>query len=353
MNRHVERIAAALWLLSLVALPGAAAAGPTPAGLAFQPGHKMHAIKFLGWSASGQRFVLQTTHRVSKDGGEGAYDHRQYAVTVRQVHDTLSGRLVAAFRVKRVRDRGAPADRKLDRAWAQARPASGWKAFLAVNPLLNAKPGGSSPDGRWVLAGRGPRLLPAKTRLSLKSARRGLAFRFGQNNEHPARLETGPRGVWIQARLTDKAGKKEHALLRFLSPGAGQQQPSYKGSVLPHWGPAGRRVLLVVQAVEVTEVGYPRREARYYLRSVGPQIRMVHGPGNSAAARAVAARLAAAGLPVTNVQPGARAPKQTVVYHRPGAEALAGRAQKHLPRPNRKQALKGSKGWLQLIISVR
>ncbi len=342
-------------MLAAASVP-AVAAGETSAELAgalkHQPKNLATYVRFVGWLDGGRTYALRVTH--GRDRGDWA---GRDLVELRQVHDALTGAMVGSFRVKRVAEKGGRTS--YDKLWRQARPARNWKGFAARHRLARAKPSGRSPDGKWRTAGAAVGR-PRFGRFAIKAASHGLSYTWkGFNENESSSLRHSPRA---RVELRGKTGthrllafQVQHTVDSFASQHLTSDAPAYlAGQVRAYWSPRGDHVLLVLVADQVG-ISKPadQPKARHYLRSLGPQLKLVARASVAVGARALADRLAKAGLPVARLaldnQTAARRSK-TLIYHR-GSDgaALAARLAAQIKGPSSIEALR-SKGWLRLVV---
>ncbi|MCA9672830.1 MAG: hypothetical protein KC503_44865 [Myxococcales bacterium] len=244
---------------------------PTVA-LSFQPGHTMRDLELVGWTRDGRYLVIDAVY--GRRAG-GRLTKARYEA--RQVRDLLTGALVESFYTWRAS--GPRAEDETDRI-RSARTASEslreWKLWALRHPFFKAAP--AQRDQHLALAVARP--VPG---LVLGTDGRGATYRWRASKQRPR----------FEVRLRDRD------LLRFAVP---FHMPSITtrdevfGRVELRRLPGGKRALLVLRA---RAKGH--QDARFYLRSFGPQIELVCARYEEQRARKLAAELLRRGLPVVKL----------------------------------------------------
>jgi hypothetical protein len=316
----------------------------------------MTGLKVLGWGPGGRTFALRT--RYGWDMGQLASSNLLELI---EVHDSLTGKLVASFRVKRIDDM-REAGHLYSKAWAEAQPRDRWRAYRGAHPLSGRR-GVTRTDG-WTLAVEVEHP-PRHGQLSVQQGVNVLATVW--NGFDPAlpqpgggRGEPGPGARITATRLGQRLTLLSYRLPYDLADITGcndytGRPGEAEGRVQAHFAPGdatmGRRVLLALyDRLKGWTDEDPRDLARYYVRTLGPQIKLVAPSEREGEARALCKKLAAARLPVTLLSLDGEPRERTLIHHR-GANgpALARRLRKivggkvevkNLARP----------GWLQLVV---
>jgi len=317
----------------------------------------MTELRFLGWSEDGRSFVLRTAY--GRDMGELDASDRLELI---QAHDSLTGKMMRSFRLARRIDKGLERAELYEKAWAEASPKREWKAYRATHRLTGHRGAARPPDG-WSLSAE-PASTPQHGKLTLKREIDHIATAwegFGPELKQTAgRGEPGP-GV----RLLGVKGGRQTPLLVYRVPydlrdiagcvdytsSPGRAVGAARAFWSPKRSPIGARVLLTLEAnLEGWTEEDPRNEVRYYLRTLGPQIQLVSPAEGEASARALAEKLAAAGLAVTQLSLTGKPREKTLIYHRgSGGAELARRMVKALGGQAEISAL-SKPGWLDLVV---
>ena len=321
-------------------------------------------LKFLGWTKDGHRFVIQTTRGRLMGALEG-----EDQLILREVHDTLTGRLVASFQIKRVTDKDVPKNSRWNRAWREAKPKSEYQAFVAHNPLVNTKPRRVAPASAGRAAGK--KLTfdaigrpPYGTTFEIKATRRGghyLWTNFDESKKpEDERLLARARSPRVRIRLAGPGIRGSLALLTFSLKHRYQQlmqdmvrEIKSFGDVSAFWSPTGDQVVLVITMdTEGTNDEVPEDGARYYIRAIGPQYRLIASNGAENEARALAWKLGALGLPPTDLAlRQSPIPATMVQYWGKDGKTLADKLAAALPGPETLNHHKG-RSWLQAKVQL-
>ena len=244
---------------------------------------------------------------------------------------------------------GASLPRALGKAAAEARPRAEWPTLRDALKLHKGSPERVSEhgDAKLRIAAAEP---PPGTRMALPPSPLGAAFRWtidpavaqaAASRRAPdvtISLERG-EATWPLLRLEPRFDT--HELLARWVPGS--DEPALAGRVMAYWSPDGERVLLVIEVDGRPATAPPLQERSWALRAVGPQIRLVEAGAGQPRVRALAASLAAAGMPVANAELRASPSAESKLLHaqdREGAAAVAERIRALLPVPLTPEATK-------------
>jgi serine/threonine protein kinase len=320
--------------------------------MATQTSFSGSACSFLGWSRDGMRFVVDMSYP-DRDG-VGQPLNRLRLV---EVHDALTGAMVASYLVERdvapdVSDRD-----RLARAAAEAEPHAELvhaRRHLELGHIdaTRAPPVGSARI-EATLEG-----VPAGTVATVDADDHGASFRWtigelaaGDSELAPPRIRlrwSGGGERWDLLEVPLAIGPRELAAL--AEPGA---SPVYLGSISYHWGPAAQRVVVRVEgrAEHVTAVAQTV-DARWFLRASGPQIRLVDAGAGQRRMRVLALQLERAGLPIAAADLDHSSAEASRIYVRArdaAAAALAGRIDTALGL-ELPSALLERAGWTQAVV---
>ena len=342
-------------------------------------GFEMNSFDFLGWTADGSYFVLAATHR--DQPGEGV---QMWRVELNQVHDALTGKVVDSYRIASDFPKAGEVtdywpEKQVRAAWKQAKPRAEWKSWLAAHPLVKNDPTTSAkgwkisaklvassvrkehkfaievrPKGfysHWDLVHaehnwddpKIARLMKLKPRIALstskgaeswKSITYHVPFNAAANNDDTYGLMGIGRESW-----------KDGAIVA--------EPVTITGSMRPFWSPQGDRI---VWAMYHSFAGVPKRLraelsiAHFYIRTPGPQIRLVDAGIGDKQARGEVARLAAAGLPITVLGTARQPAAASEIYYRGrGGQAIARRLVEVLGSELPTKELK-KPGYLDVVI---
>lgn len=304
--------------------------------------YAMADLVFLGWSDESRRFVLEGQHR--DDAVPAA------SIRLRQVHDTLTGLMVESFQLDLVGD--ALAAPTLSTAWQEAVPSRG--ATNHPDPIEPAL----AHEG-WTLEAHVEGGVPTGTEFNVSTVGEEIRYAWTQLPTAPARPGAsslrGPKViVTLQRRRTTWAilelGPISYAYDE-VSDLTSSAPPAFEGTVRAFWAPDHRRVVLVTRSGLVGVA--PPADAitqRYFVRAIGPQIRVVDAGAGGIRANAVAIDLDAAGLAVTNVGAQPEPVAGTAVYYR-GDPAVAMAVAKQVGGAARLVKLKKA-GWYHIIVAL-
>ncbi len=330
------RIYAWLSLALLAAASSLAGAAPP---LKHQLPIKLTRLEFLGWSDDGRSFALRARHGRDMGELEGSSQLELF-----QVHDALTGKLTGSFRIELGKDNGKESLHR--RAWEEARPQREWPAFKATLKLTGGASSLASPDG-WTLSAeaaskprhgklalttRPDRLLTAWSGFATKPLAEGedamTVFGVkGKGEPGPSIRLLASRAGERRTLLTYQVPFSYREIIECVGYGGkpGRAVGIARAYFAPKRSPLGARALIALDAdLEGYTEESPQSEVRYYLRALGPQLELVAAPAGEEAARALATRLAAAGLPVTHLSlEGARAERPQIYHRGPGGAALA------------------------------
>lgn len=356
---------APLFAALLVASATASAAPP----LLHQLPTRMTRLEFLGWSEDGTSFALRTQH--GRNMGELAGEDQLRLI---QVHDALTGAMIASVRVELGKDLGK--DHLRRKAWTEARPLKAWKE-LEAKLKLTGRAALRSPDG-WALTVE-PLGKPRSGKLGITRKASHVAITWEGFEKKKVAEDASEEAILAAYGIKGKSKGEPGPGLKLGAARAAERLPllvhqlpfSYRDVVgcLGQTGQLGRvveevrayfsprgtrigaRVLLALHAdLEGAHEEDPQNEVRYYLRSLGPQLQVIAPPTSEAAARRLCEDLAAAGLPVTQLSLEGKRQERTQIYHR-GANGAA-LAQKVsgvvTGQPSLTKLTKP--GWLDLVV---
>jgi hypothetical protein len=311
----------------------------------------MVAAWFEGWSEDGRRFVVRTRHGYDMEdlGGSNLLE-------LIQVHDALSGQMIESYRLERVADEDTQADDPLSKAWAK---------FRADTRLIVDASSMSSPDGDWKLTAEAIEKPPHRSAFDLSMAEEEITTRWTGFEED--RIQTAGGRSAKGPRVHISAGRRDDTweLLTYRVPfdydqvnaSRGDGEPRVEGRVTAFWSPLGDRILLLLahDVKNIHEEHGTAANARFYVRALGPQIKLVDGGAGREAVHRAAAVLAANGLPVAQIETAEQPAALSGVYYRTGDnddarnEALARRAAPLLDPALHVEPL-SQRGWTQVVI---
>jgi serine/threonine protein kinase len=320
-----------------------------------QPSFAARDVRMLGWTADSRRFVLQATHG-EEASADGSGDD---VLELVQVHDTLTGAMVESYVVGRAaRLRGRHLGR-LRRLSEQAKSFAEWEARkdeLSLQPVdaRHAPPRGATLEIETDEA-------PPPTAIAARATDRGFLFRW---DGVPALVPMGDeraRGPHMRTILLD--GDARWELLDIRPPftlgelaaraDASGATPALVGRIDMFWSPDERRVVMLTEAgVRPAGEGRELREARWFLRAAGPQIRIVEAGAGQRLARQVARALETAGLPTAVVDLREPVVEHSEIYVRrgwPGALELGARIETALERDLSIEEVKND-GWTTAVV---
>jgi hypothetical protein len=336
--------------------PGAATEPAVPP-LTHQPSHEMVKLGFLGWTRDGSRFVIRATHGRCMGALAGDDELELY-----QVHDALTGKLVDSYRISRTADRDVKRDSLWSLAAKEAKPRAQFKAFREQTPLVASKPRRTAPSGGLAITMRSAGKAPLGTTFSVQRSAAGARYEW--SGFDPARKPADDRRVRSPRAtvLLTAPGKPAVRLLalsvkdRYSSLiGWVEESNPVKahGEVKAFWSPAGDRLVLVIASdVDGPNDEDPMDAARFYIRTAGPQYRLVAPAAAEGRARALARGLAAAGFPPTDLALTAKALEKTVIgYRDKDGEALARAIAAALPGEAELKLIKRP-GWLRALVRL-
>jgi len=319
-----------------------------------QLGHIARDIDFLGWSADGTRFVLAVTRA---DVQEDPAQRRSLRAV--EVHDTLTGDMIESYVLSHdVGARARPPRGKRARALEEAGDAASWKARRKALELVPSEPRRTRAGAPVLTA-----LLedaPTTTKTRITETDRGWSYRWHEMPPTGTDDATGPR-LLLQSEVDGQTwplivtrvpfSTADVAERRPLVPPGTAMQPAVVGRIDVHWSPDGSRLLAIVGSRIVPgKDPEPAREARYYLRAAGPQLRIVEAGAGQAAARRAVVKLEAAGYVGSRIALREPPVKTSVVYARRGHEGAADLAKQvgdALALPTTGDI---SKGWASVVV---
>lgn len=327
-----------------------AAGGATPR--AVQLSYAMRELRFLGWTDDGTQFVIDGLHR--EPTCAGAADETCEEIRLAQVHDALTGLMTDSYQLAHV---DGLSSSKLTQAWGEAQPTASWPRFTDRAALIGATP--SLRSGPWTVTATAAGTIPGASQFSVEVDDRQVRYAWTDLIVDPpsrrAKAQRGPKVVvtlngpdssWPLIELDPIA----YAYADVTTADFGDA-PRMEGWLRLYWAPDGRRVVVVTgsRLVNVAPEADALKE-RYFVRALGPQVRVVDAGAGGVRARQVAEQLDQQGLAVTSVGVEEATVAATEVYFRGAAgPELATRAQALLPGPFRTVELKKF-GWYDLIV---
>jgi hypothetical protein len=329
----------------------------------------MTRLEFLGWSEDGLSFALRTEH--GRNMGELAGESQLRLI---QVHDALTGAMVASVRVELGKD--LEKDHLRRKAWGEARPQKAWKE-LAGKLKLTGRASLRSPDG-WSLTVE-PLGKPRNGKLAVARKANHVAIAWEGFEKKKVAEDASEEAVLAAYGITGKSKGEPGPSLRLGAARAAERLPllvhqlpfSYRdvvgcvgnagrlGRVVeevrayfsPKGSRIGARVLLALHAdLEGAHEEDPENEVRYYLRSLGPQLQVIAPPASEAAARKLCEGLAAAGLPVTQLSLEGKRQERTQIYHRGANGAALAQKVANVVAGQPSIAKLTKPGWLDLVV---
>ncbi len=312
--------------------------------------HEADDVRFLGWSESGHRFVVEAEYRADRKGEVNR-------LTLIQVHDALSGAMVESFIADRQAGGASARNHRLGRAAAEAKRGSEWPARREALRLHKGSPKRESGGARLHIAAAEP---PPGTYISLPPSTLGAAFRWSVD---PVIAEVSPDRRGPELTISIERNDTRFTLLEFEPPFkshqisalqvAGEENPAAVGRILAYWSPDHARVLLLFEADARPPGVPPLTHHRWEVRAAGPQIRLVEAGAGQRRVRELAAELAKAGLPVTAVDLRAAASAQSKLVYVQGekpAEAVAERVRTTLSLPLSPEAKRFKRDFVDVIV---
>ena len=320
-----------------------------------QLGHIARDFDFLGWTADGTRFVLEVSRADVQDDPA-----QRRSLRVIEVHDTLSGDMIESYILSHEAGaRARPPRGKRARALEEAQDAAAWKARRKDLELVGEEP-------QRTIEGEAPVLTailedaPGTTKTRIGENDRGWSFRWHEMPPHGAKDVVGPRLV-VEAEVEGHAwpmivtrvpfSTADVAVRRpLVAPGAAMQ-PAVVGRIDVHWSPDGSHLLAIVASrIVPTTDPEPAREARYYLRGAGPQIRIVEAGAGQAAARKAAVQLGGDGHRGSRIALREHPVPKSVVYARRGHEGADELAKEIAGTLSLPFAGEIGKGWASVVV---
>lgn len=318
-----------------------------------QLGHIARDIDFLGWTADGTRFVLEVTRADIQDDPA---EHRSLRII--EVHDTLTGDMIESYVLSHDAGPSArPPRGKQARALEEAGDAAAWKreGLELVGTQPQRALGDEAPVLTAILEDA-----PGTTKTRIGDGERGWSFRWHEMPPHGAKDVVGPRLV-VQAEVDGQTWPVIATRIPFstadvaarrplVAPGAAMQ-PAVVGRIDVHWSPDGAHMLVIVASRIVPGTDpEPAREARYYLRAAGPQVRIVEAGAGQAAARKAAVSLGTAGHRGARIGLREHPVTKSVVYARRGHEGADDLAKEIAGTLSLPLAGEIGKGWASVVV---
>ncbi len=331
------------------ALPSLVPLGPP---LPTQLDARVPAVQFLGWTEDSRRFAVRATHGYDMEDLGG-----QNLLALYQVHDAMTGAMLESFQIERIADASVADDDPLSKAWSEAKPAAKWKLFRAKHPLFGRD--SVTALGDWSIAAEVADKPPHTSTFELTADDARIDMRWATFDEELLQGPERPPARAPRVHIIAKRGIETHHLLTIRPPWSYDEvnesrdgdDPYVTGSVRVYGSPGGDRVVLVVshRVHGAHEEHGEMADSRWYVRALGPQIKIVDAGAGAEATHRAAARLAAAGLPVTAIEPAKQAAKTTTIYFRGDTKALAERAAEQLGLAQAVAKLETA-GWSTLVI---
>lgn len=308
-----------------------------------QPRERAMHIRFVGWTKDESRYVLQVTHATkwpNMDAGPLTYE-------LFQVHDTLSGKMTESFRGEFEGTLPKKNDRDL-RLWKQAKRKRAGKKWRENHPLVGSSPAMGIPG--WTLElSLVPETLAENDKIRLEEKSNRFEYEWTIVKTDSIRA----KAPHIELRWKEK--KKLSSVLVQILPfrirdfyHEFEGKVVAKGSLTPHISPSGKRVVIVANsALMVDNEAFPLPVANRYLRSLGPQIKIVDS-GNTSQARKVAKGLESLSMPATIVEASEEAVDTSGLYYRNLTKKQRGLIHGLVPAMSEEKLSK--KGWVDGII---
>ncbi len=320
-------------------------------------------IRFFGWVPGGTHYVTVESFGHYEDLGVAPF-----WVRFLQVRDIHTQKVVTVFQDEPYKNSDwgkevKPADKKEKAAltyWKKLEnQEKGYAHLRTLGMLLEDKSGPSpAPEGKTIslhAEGKAPR----GSELKIDELIGGFDFRWDHVTRDDADKDTDKKHYAPFMHVDLQQGEASQLLVKLrsrisfeeLRDAADMRQTYLDGYIGYQWGSQGRRVVLTYYEEvhnQHEEVGTWDRSA-YYIRAVGPQIKIIDAGIGEEGARKAAAAFDAAGLYVTIVEDAAKDTKGVSMYFRgeagkASAEALA----KILPASVSEELTK--KGWIDLIV---
>ena len=290
-----------------------------------QPSFVAHELTFLGWSADSRRFVVKASYLDRED---------EEPLELVQVHDAVTGAMVESYgtaRAGRIRTRRRGDLRRLAE---QAESSEAYDARTETLKLVEPAPSSTPPEGVTIETVLDEEA-PAGTEFAVRTVPKGLSFDWSgfvnpipedaDRKRAPSMVTTLRKDGFAWPLLSIRPPFKYSELAARID--AEQPEVRLTGRVYYHWSPDARRVVIVaVGRPKPSPREDPMRNGRWFLRAVGPQIRVVEAGAGQQVAREVARQLEAAGLPTAQVSLREPLVAHSEIYFRKeiaGAEALA------------------------------
>jgi serine/threonine-protein kinase len=318
-----------------------------------QPSFSMRELVMLGWSADGSRFAIDATYP-DRDGLDGPVTRLQLI----EVHDALTGAMIASYLSAREHAVDAPSHERLMRAGFEAEPLSEWEYTREQLDIVNAAPR-RNPSEAHATIEASIEAVPEGTTMVFEDTPTGMHWRWTVGPLPLAAAE--PLTPRIRLRWIGRAQRwdvldvplaiRTQELVASALPGA--EPPVYEGDVVLHWSPDESRAIVVIRASAQNVVDPSRMfDVRWFLRANGPQIRLVDAGLGERRLRVVADRLGKAGVPIAAAELDSEAQGSTRIYVRardPEAAELATRINTALGT-DYPSALLERAGWTQVVV---
>lgn len=325
---------------------------PMPPALDTQLGFKMTRIKFLGWTEDGRRFALIATHGLD----EGELGGRNQ-IRLRQVHDALTGNVIASFRVERSQDPDVAEDDDLRKAWEEAQPRKAWHEWTAANRLVGAKAYRKSPSGTTKFEAERDGRPPHGSKFVIEPTSRGFETMWSNFSLEP--LRGSSRAPRTRITMVGADGERWESI-SYRSPFKYEhvaeavdvaRNPRVEGQLEAHWSPLADRVVWVMtQKMVDVHPEMRAQDARFYVRAVGPQIKILDAGVGDEASRKAAEILAYKGLTPTVLETADEPSPVSKIYYRGDAGAkVAEQVAKHVPGNLPSEPLEKA-GWIDIIV---
>jgi serine/threonine protein kinase len=272
------------------------------------------AYEFMGWTADGNLFALQVTHR-DPDGR---------ALEVVEIHDGITGARIEGYVLEPTTARTMTWPGALQTIIDDSGDHNAWIRRRMDLLLRNADARRTPGAQREILIAHEP--VPAETRVRFTPKSWGYEFRWYNF------VRTFDGDATLELTIDYVAGKRRDRLSTFPVPipysrvlGAAHEAgelPTVSGRIELHWSAdSDRCVLLMSSQIERGRVSVEAQQ--WVLRAAGPQIEIVDAGVGATASRDAALALASASLPTTRfAQPREPNPGPEVT-HAPGEEELA------------------------------
>jgi tRNA A-37 threonylcarbamoyl transferase component Bud32 len=321
-----------------------------------QPSFSAASIDFLGWSTDRARFVIEAEYPTHP-----STDGLANQLRLVEVHDVLSGEMVGSFLVSRTADPAISERDRLARMSAEAEPKDDW-AFAKDELGLVARAATGLPPSGLARIELSIKPTPSGSTITTEATAEGFAFRWTYGPPVSGAATATPHLVlhWTSGaqrwELLDVPMSVSPEELVAARPDTAA--PVYAGTIALHWAPQAERIVVVIRAQSEPladgTIFEPTRDARWFLRASGPQIRLVDGGAGQRKLRHAAWALQQAGLPIAAADLDHEDVEGSRVYVRardPAAADLATQIGKALGA-ELPSAILDRAGWTQIVVTL-